>query len=144
MLYFILIVFLVITINLRTIFIITFLFNLFSAFEVALFASSGCYSHDVMMKEVGQLSFNGHNLSWFQARVYEFDAKPVELPADWNKIVLDRAGQEGLFSEKTLYTLNSSFTCIFCLKNSRPTAKSIKFYGEKPVHCPCAVLAPNS
>jgi sialic acid synthase SpsE len=73
--------------------ILAFLFPLCFGLEIALFASSGCYSHDVMMRETGD-EFSGHNLSWFQARVYEF-ATPVKLPSEWNKIILNRAEQEG-------------------------------------------------
>ncbi|KAI6182722.1 UDP-glucuronosyl/UDP-glucosyltransferase family-containing protein [Aphelenchoides bicaudatus] len=67
--------------------------QLCAGLEIALFASSGCYSHDQMLIETGQ-GFVGHNISWFQAQSYQFSANPIKIPTDWNKLVLKRVGKE--------------------------------------------------
>ena len=62
--------------------------------EVALFPSSGCYSHDVMMKEVG-LEFTKDNVSWVQIYLYEFGFGEAKLPQTWNKFLVNRATRDG-------------------------------------------------
>lgn len=32
----------------------------------------------------------------FQFRVYEFDARPVELPSSWNKLILNKPDKRGI------------------------------------------------
>lgn len=71
------------------------LVHLSRAFQVSLFASVGCYSHDMMMHEVGH-EFNGHNVTWVQNRVYKFETI-MKLPAQWEKVVKDYTNEHGEF-----------------------------------------------
>lgn len=64
------------------------------AAEVALFPSSGCYSHDVMMKEIG-LEFPNDNVSWAQIYLYEFGFGEAKLPQTWRKFITNRVTEEG-------------------------------------------------
>ena len=62
--------------------------------EIVLFPSSGCYSHDVMMREVG-LEFPKDNVSWVQIYLYEFGFGEAKLPQTWNKFLINRATDDG-------------------------------------------------
>lgn len=67
--------------------------------EVALFASSGCYSHDAMMKEVGE-QFGGHNVTWLQAYIFEFGFGEMPLPAHWGRVQVSRPFRNGEFASE--------------------------------------------
>ncbi|KAI6241335.1 Glucuronosyltransferase [Aphelenchoides fujianensis] len=60
-------------------------------FEVTLFASTGCFSHDATTREIGH-EFGGQNVTWMQMRAYLFELAPVQLPAEWRQVVVDRLG----------------------------------------------------
>ncbi|KAI6178618.1 Glucuronosyltransferase [Aphelenchoides besseyi] len=63
-------------------------------FDVALFASTGCFSHDVTTREVGEEFAVSANVSWLQIRAYKFDnLQPVQLPSEWQQLIVDRIGQ---------------------------------------------------
>ena len=62
--------------------------------EIALFPSSGCYSHDVMMREVG-FEFPQANVSWVQIYIYEFGFGSAKLPNHWNKLLINRVTDDG-------------------------------------------------
>ncbi|CAD5228733.1 unnamed protein product [Bursaphelenchus xylophilus] len=57
--------------------------------DVALFASSGCYSHDVMMREVGE-QFNHLNVTWLQAYLFEFGFGEMKIPKHWGRVQVSR------------------------------------------------------
>lgn len=73
------------------------LLGLGEALHVALFPSSGCYSHDVMMKGVGQLLDDRHRLSWVQIFMYDFGFGTASIPSSWTNVTLIRHDDEGLF-----------------------------------------------
>ncbi|EGT50923.1 hypothetical protein CAEBREN_31515 [Caenorhabditis brenneri] len=55
--------------------------------KIALFPSTGCFSHDVMMKQVGgQLDENGNNITWIQTYLYDFGFGEMPLPDHWNRM----------------------------------------------------------
>ncbi|UMM12333.1 hypothetical protein L5515_001164 [Caenorhabditis briggsae] len=55
--------------------------------KIALFPSTGCFSHDVMMKQVGsQLDENGNNITWIQTYLYDFGFGEIPLPDHWNRM----------------------------------------------------------
>ncbi|CAD5220338.1 unnamed protein product [Bursaphelenchus okinawaensis] len=57
--------------------------------EVALVASSGCYSHDVMMREVGE-QFTHQNVTWLQAYLFEFGFGEMKIPNHWGRVQVTR------------------------------------------------------
>ncbi|EYB93835.1 hypothetical protein Y032_0178g659 [Ancylostoma ceylanicum] len=56
--------------------------------EVALFPLTGCYSHDVMMKDVGLGMPPGTNITWIQMFLYDFGFGEIDLPSNWTRIRL--------------------------------------------------------
>ncbi|KAI6225778.1 Glucuronosyltransferase [Aphelenchoides besseyi] len=69
-------------------------FSTVFGFDVALFASTGCFSHDVTTREVGEEFAASANVSWLQIRAYKFDnLQPVQLPSEWHQLIVDRIGQ---------------------------------------------------
>ena len=74
--------------------------------NVALIPSSGCYrlvtdsdsqlfSHDVMMKQVGQEFGSSDNVTWIQAYLYEFGFGEISLPEKWDRISLWGVDDDG-------------------------------------------------
>ncbi|KAE9550846.1 hypothetical protein FO519_005950 [Halicephalobus sp. NKZ332] len=64
----------------------------------------GCYSHDVMMKEVG-LEFPKDNVSWVQIYLYEFGFGEAKLPQTWNKFITNKATKEANAMQETANSL---------------------------------------
>uniref|UniRef100_A0A914ZD63 glucuronosyltransferase n=1 Tax=Panagrolaimus superbus TaxID=310955 RepID=A0A914ZD63_9BILA len=81
-----------ISINLALFF---FIFGFVRASEIALFPSSGCYSHDVMMREIGH-EFGADNVSWVQIYLYEFGFGNAQLPKHWNKLLVNRVTEDAI------------------------------------------------
>ncbi|CAD6196320.1 unnamed protein product [Caenorhabditis auriculariae] len=66
------------------------------AVHVALFPSTGCFSHDVMMRQVGS-SINADRFTWVQTFLYDFGFGQIALPSSWRRISLwgfDSQGQK--------------------------------------------------
>ncbi|XGW24512.1 hypothetical protein V3C99_006158, partial [Haemonchus contortus] len=59
-----------------------------NALEVALFPSTGCYSHDVMMREVGEALGPTANVTWIQTFIFDFGFGEIDLPSKWTRISL--------------------------------------------------------
>ncbi|KAL6732058.1 hypothetical protein Aduo_002860 [Ancylostoma duodenale] len=59
-----------------------------TALEVALFPLTGCYSHDIMMKDVGLGMPLGTNITWIQMFLYDFGFGEIDLPPNWTRIRL--------------------------------------------------------
>lgn len=99
--------------------------------EVALFASSGCYSHDSMMVETG-MEFEGHNITWMQAKIYRFDANPIKLPSKWQKLILEKTDENGngsfyvLIQKALVIFLGSCLYGSFCYSLLFICAKTVK------------------
>ncbi|EPB72149.1 glycosyltransferase family 28 protein [Ancylostoma ceylanicum] len=66
------------------------------ALEVALIPSTGCYSHDVMMKEVGLSMPPGASITWIQAFLYDFGFGEIPLPANWTRLSIWGHDDEGV------------------------------------------------
>ncbi|KAK0426133.1 hypothetical protein QR680_009547 [Steinernema hermaphroditum] len=63
--------------------------------HVALFPSSGCFSHTKMMIEVGE-DFAADNVSWVQIFMFDFGFRALtRLPESWRQLVMDEADAEG-------------------------------------------------
>uniref|UniRef100_A0A914VAD3 glucuronosyltransferase n=1 Tax=Plectus sambesii TaxID=2011161 RepID=A0A914VAD3_9BILA len=57
--------------------------------KIAVIASSGCYSHDVLSKAMGSsFSEEDHEITWIQVRVFDF-GQSVVIPQQWKKIIFD-------------------------------------------------------
>ncbi|VDL64451.1 unnamed protein product [Nippostrongylus brasiliensis] len=56
--------------------------------QVALFPSTGCYSHDVMMREVGLEFPPSYNITWIQTFIYDFGFGEIPLPSSWTRLSL--------------------------------------------------------
>ncbi|CAB3407400.1 unnamed protein product [Caenorhabditis bovis] len=66
------------------------------AVKIALFPSTGCFSHDVMMKEIGaQLDGPTTNITWIQTYLYEFGFGEIRLPDAWNRLALYGVDEKG-------------------------------------------------
>lgn len=93
-----------------------------NSFEVALFASTGCYSHDVMIREVGE-QFNGQNVTWLQAYLFEFGFGEMKIPENWGRVQVSRTFNNGkkIFESNflffrlqlTIFNLFYEFSTIF-------------------------------
>ncbi|KAK6029843.1 hypothetical protein OSTOST_04034, partial [Ostertagia ostertagi] len=79
--------------------VVTLLLDQSSAFEVALFPSTGCYSHDVMMREVGEALGPSANVTWIQTFIFDFGFGEIGLPSNWSRISL-----RGHDDERTPYS----------------------------------------
>ena len=84
------------------IFVILVLFFTFWAYislgicaEIALFPSFGCYSHDVMMKEVGT-EFPDDKITWIQLQAYDFGFTANHLPKNWKSMIIKNDDEEGM------------------------------------------------
>ncbi|CAJ0596117.1 unnamed protein product [Cylicocyclus nassatus] len=75
------------------------------ALEVALIPSTGCYSHDVMMKDVGQSMPQGTNITWIQTFLYDFGFGEMRLPEQWTRISIWGHDEEGLKVMRTAGSL---------------------------------------
>uniref|UniRef100_A0A1I7XPE2 Secreted protein n=1 Tax=Heterorhabditis bacteriophora TaxID=37862 RepID=A0A1I7XPE2_HETBA len=56
--------------------------------EIALFPSTGCYSHDVMMRHIGETFDENDNITWIQTFLYDFGFGEIQLPSSWTRISL--------------------------------------------------------
>lgn len=75
--------------------------------HIGLFASTGCYSHDIMMRHFAdRLTSMGHRVTLIQIRVYEFNrtvpSKRSESITSWDHLVYEACGED---SERTLRRL---------------------------------------
>uniref|UniRef100_A0A158R4I2 glucuronosyltransferase n=1 Tax=Syphacia muris TaxID=451379 RepID=A0A158R4I2_9BILA len=57
-----------------------------NSIEVCLFASCGCHSHDVMMRNVGKDIEEDANISWVQSSIFEFGFGLFQVPKHWNQV----------------------------------------------------------
>lgn len=80
--------------------------DLITSTEVALFASTGCYSHDVMLIEVAEELENHSTINWMQTQIYRFHSRPINLPDHWNKVIKKPTGNPGQFH---FFVLRTSF-----------------------------------
>uniref|UniRef100_A0A1I8A6D2 Secreted protein n=1 Tax=Steinernema glaseri TaxID=37863 RepID=A0A1I8A6D2_9BILA len=63
--------------------------------RIALFPSSGCFSHSKMMLEVGE-DFPAENISWVQIYMYDFGLEELtRVPGSWHQLVLNESDEEG-------------------------------------------------
>lgn len=81
--------------------ILFFLIIPIESLEIALFANNGFQSHDAMMLEIG-MEFEGHNITWMQSKIYQFDINPIKLPSEWNKIILQKEERNGSFLKQNI------------------------------------------
>lgn len=75
------------------------------ASHVALFPSTGCYSHDVMMREVGERLAPTANITWIQTFIYDFGFGEIQLPSSWNRLSLWGHDDEGMQLMRTAGSL---------------------------------------
>uniref|UniRef100_A0A8R1IJT5 Uncharacterized protein n=1 Tax=Caenorhabditis japonica TaxID=281687 RepID=A0A8R1IJT5_CAEJA len=79
------------------------LFGAIEATKIALFPSTGCFSHDVMMKQVGgQLDEDDKNITWIQTYLYDFGFGEMPLPDHWNRLSIkgiDKRESNFLFND---------------------------------------------
>ncbi len=81
---------------LRFLAVVTFLLQYFvDAGEIALFPTGGIYSHDVMMREVGEQFDDSDNVTWIQNFIYDFGFGAPQLPDNWRKHINNRIDLEG-------------------------------------------------
>lgn len=65
-------------------------------YHFGLFPSTGCYSHDVMMKQVGeQLDELNATLTWVQTYLYDFGHGEIQLPPSWTRLSLRGVDEQG-------------------------------------------------
>lgn len=80
--------------------------------ELALFAFNGCYSHDILMRQIGD-EFDNFNISqqfvnntkliknktwkinWIQIFMYNFGFGQINKPKHWRSIVVDYSYEKG-------------------------------------------------
>lgn len=86
------------------------------ASEVALFASNGCYSHDVMMTQVGEeLESDGTaNITWIQIYMYDFGFGQMPKPERWRRVIEDRSNEKGTVIDSQ----ESAFTYLLLIQCS--------------------------
>uniref|UniRef100_A0A8R1HWJ8 glucuronosyltransferase n=1 Tax=Caenorhabditis japonica TaxID=281687 RepID=A0A8R1HWJ8_CAEJA len=78
-----------------------FLFGAIEAKKIALFPSTGCFSHDVMMKQVGgQLDENDNNITWIQTYLYDFGFGEMPLPDHWNRLSIKGIDERGKYLQE--------------------------------------------
>ncbi|KAL6732059.1 hypothetical protein Aduo_002861 [Ancylostoma duodenale] len=75
------------------------------ALEVALIPSTGCYSHDVMMKQVGLSMPPGASITWIQTFLYDFGFGEIPLPANWTRLSIWGHDEEGVELMRTAGSL---------------------------------------
>ncbi|VDO32665.1 unnamed protein product [Haemonchus placei] len=98
-----------------------------NALKVALFPSTGCYSHDVMMREVGEALGPTANVTWIQTFIFDFGFGEIDLPSKWTRISLwghDNESKSGLLS-KAMRLLWYQFPLQVFLNESHPYNPSI-------------------
>lgn len=60
--------------------------------RIAFFVSFGCYSHNALMRDVGE-RFPSDNITWVQ--MLSFGLEPYKnIPDQWNKIVMEKVDEE--------------------------------------------------
>ncbi|CEF61185.1 UDP-glucuronosyl/UDP-glucosyltransferase family-containing protein [Strongyloides ratti] len=58
--------------------------------SVLLLPSSGCYSHDVMMRQFGENINNNESVYWFQLLIYDFSINKKPFPKNWIPLIFNR------------------------------------------------------
>ncbi|CAI5440449.1 unnamed protein product [Caenorhabditis angaria] len=88
------------------IFFVATIFRDASATKIALFPSTGCYSHDVMMKQIGsQLDTTSNNITWIQTLLYDFGFGEMKLPERWTRLSLIGIDENGEYLQKNTGSL---------------------------------------
>uniref|UniRef100_A0A915D6X5 glucuronosyltransferase n=1 Tax=Ditylenchus dipsaci TaxID=166011 RepID=A0A915D6X5_9BILA len=67
-----------------------FSFLIIDAKDIVLFASSGCYSHDIMMRQVGEQFDGFSNITWIQVFMYNFGFEQLKRPRHWSTVGFNR------------------------------------------------------
>jgi hypothetical protein len=71
------------------VFVASFFVLVIDSSKIALIASSGCYSHDVLTKAMGTyFSEEHHQITWIQLRTFDF-GHSVVVPKHWNTHIYD-------------------------------------------------------
>ncbi|KAK5975151.1 hypothetical protein GCK32_011542 [Trichostrongylus colubriformis] len=90
---------------LRLFFLVSTLFLKAQAFNVVLIPSTGCYSHDVMMRQVGEALGPTANITWIQTFIFDFGFGEIPLPSGWTRISLYVHSDEGMEVMRTAGSL---------------------------------------
>ncbi|CAI2312018.1 unnamed protein product [Caenorhabditis sp. 36 PRJEB53466] len=74
--------------------------------KIALFPSTGCFSHDVMMKQAShfsvgeQLDESDNNITWIQTYLYDFGFGEMPLPDHWNRLSIAGIDERGNYLQE--------------------------------------------
>uniref|UniRef100_A0A0K0FLN9 glucuronosyltransferase n=1 Tax=Strongyloides venezuelensis TaxID=75913 RepID=A0A0K0FLN9_STRVS len=113
-----------------------------TSFSVLLLPSSGCYSHDVMMRRFGE-SFGKHeSVYWFQLLIYNFSKNKLTFPSNWTPLIFNKTTDQNqalistgvsLFWELNIpfdltrpWDLRGALYFIEILKNNRKYCMELK------------------
>uniref|UniRef100_A0AAF5CV62 glucuronosyltransferase n=1 Tax=Strongyloides stercoralis TaxID=6248 RepID=A0AAF5CV62_STRER len=62
--------------------------------SVLLLPSSGCYSHDAMMRQFGENFNSNESVYWFQLLIYNFSINKTPFPKNWIPLILNKTTVE--------------------------------------------------
>lgn len=87
--------------------------------RVCVIASSGCYSHDLTLKELA-LNLDS-DITWVQIKIFKF-SKTVNLPKNWKKFYYDSNVHDGktlLYSITVFLQITTTYTLLEVLYSGK-------------------------